>query len=88
MDAPLLLDDRSADAALRRLLAPLAAAIAVAAVTVPAVAPAAIATSAPMLFTLAFRTITTGLLLSLLRRLTLSRLRAFTSERMELWRFA
>lgn len=102
MDAPLLLDDRSADAALRRLLAPLAAAIALAPVTVAAVAPAAITTSAPMLFTLtfgssafAFWTITPWLLpllggLALLLRgpALWTRLRVFASERMELRRFA
>jgi hypothetical protein len=103
MNAPLLLDDRSADTALRRLLAPLAAAIALAAVTVATVAPAAITTSAPMLITLAFgsstlafRPITPRRLLSLLWRLALllrglslgTRLRAFASERMELRRFA
>jgi len=73
MDAPLLLDDRSVGAALRRLLAPLAAAIALA-----AVAPAAITTSPPMFVTLAFgssafalRTITSWLLLPVVGGLAL-----------------
>jgi len=78
MDAPLLLDDRSVGAALRRLLAPLAAAIALAAVTLAAVAPAAITTSPPMFVTLAFgssafalRTITSWLLLPVVGGLAL-----------------
>ena len=103
VDAPLLLDDRSVGAALRRLLAPLTAAIALAAVTVAAVAPAAIAASAPMLVTLAFgssafalRTITPWLLLPVMGGLGLllwalalwMRLRLFADDRMELRRFA
>jgi hypothetical protein len=84
MDAPLLLDDGRIH---RRSLAvaPGLAAIAVASVTtISPVAAAAIATSTPMFLALAFRTITTGLLLSLLLRLrglALDvRLGAFASE--------